>query len=150
MISALNSSAVRLDEKKQTSLYDTPLRELFEEARKVAEERFKKPKPELETDEKKETKTTQQDDEAWDEWIKLKEFTKEKVKEEIKTKLAQNTVALNANPLNAGSEKANDTLSNDTQASANSANNAQASSVYSAVQNSRPNDELQSLLAMMI
>lgn len=176
MINALNSSTVRLDEKKQVSLYDTPLRELFEEARKAAEERFKKTKLELTKDKEKENevKTTRQN-EAWDEWVKLKEFTKEKIKEEIKANLTQNAMVLNANPLNAGSEKANGTsggaranasfengtllsaaasanAANNAQAKANFAGNTQASNAYNQTQNanSRQRDELTKLLAMMI
>lgn len=173
-ISDINSNATST--KKQTSLYDTPLRELFEEARKAAEERFKKTKLELTKDKEKENevKTTRQD-EAWDEWVKLKEFTKEKIKEEIKANLTQNAMVLNANPLNAGSEKANGTsggaqakasfengtlsnatantnAANNAQAKANFAGNTQASSAYNEMQNanSRQSDELTKLLAMMI
>ena len=48
-ISEINLKVVNASAKKQTSLYDTPLRELFEEARKKAEEQYKVNKSQIQS-----------------------------------------------------------------------------------------------------
>ena len=48
-VSEINLKAVNVSAKKQTSLYDMPLRELFEEARKKAEEQYKVNKPQIQS-----------------------------------------------------------------------------------------------------
>lgn len=133
-ISEINLKAVNASAKKQTSLYDTPLRELFEEARKKAEEQYKVNKSQIQSatkDDKNAERSvpSAQSDDLISANTKIKEILKEKIKEANKENLAQNIASLDTS---------------DTQVSVNGA--------YNAIQkaNLSQNDELTRLLTMMI
>lgn len=108
------SSSISNSAQKQSSLYDRPLRELFDEAREIAEQRYIKQKPEVvDKKEGKATTPTQDEEQILDERAKLKELYKEKAKEQVNENLAQNVKQLAFNQDKNGqaaSTKENETL----------------------------------------
>lgn len=117
---SLNAQA---ETKKQSSLYDTPLRELFEEARKKAQEQYKVQNAKIQgTKQDKDDENavlSANDDDLIGENVKIKEILREKIKEQNKENIAQSLA--NA-PINDKAQGAN----------------------------SRANDELAKFLSMMI
>lgn len=109
---SLNAQA---ETKKQSSLYDTPLRELFEEARKKAQEQYKVQNAKIQgTKQDKDDENavlSANDDDLIGENVKIKEILREKIKEQNKENIAQSLANAPTNDKTQGANsRANDEL----------------------------------------
>lgn len=114
-IQMLNSNTPSAEAKKQTSLYDTPLRELFEAAIQKAQEQYKVRNAKIQgTKQDKDDNnaaSSVQDDDTIGENVKIREILREKIKEKSKENFAQNLANADTNDKAQGAKsRANDKM----------------------------------------
>lgn len=129
---------------QKTNLYDTPLRQLFEEAQEIAQKRHKKHKVELQG-------RKEQDDGLRQE--KTLDLLQEKVKESLRQKIIQST---QAQILAQNTKTQNSVLDESAQSpkaqilnTQNEAQNAQAQNHAQSTQKATSDDLLKNLLASL-
>lgn len=111
----LSSNAPSVETKKQTSLYDTPLRELFEAAIQKAQEQYKVRNAKIQgtKQDKDDNNATSsaQDDDTIGENVKIRENLREKIKAKSKENFAQNLANADTNDKAQGANsRANDKM----------------------------------------
>ena len=133
---------------QKTNLYDTPLRQLFEEAQEIAQKRHKRHKVELQG-------RKEQDDRLRQE--KTLDLLQEKVKESLRQKIIQSTQAqilaqntkTQSSVLDESAQSAQAQILNTQNEAQNSAQSAQAQSHAQSTQKATSDDLLKNLLASL-
>lgn len=135
---------------QKTNLYDTPLRQLFEEAQEIAQKRHKRHKVELQG-----RKDGEQDDGLRQE--KTLDLLQEKVKESVRQKIIQSTQAqilaqntkTQSSVLDESAQSPKAQILNTQNEAQNSAQNAQAQNHAQSSQKATSDDLLKNLLASL-
>ena len=133
---------------QKTNLYDTPLRQLFEEAQEIAQKRHKRHKVELQG-------RKEQDDGLRQE--KTLDLLQEKVKESVRQKIIQSTQAqilaqntkTQSSVLDESAQSPKAQILNTQNEAQNSAQNAQAQNHAQSSQKATSDDLLKNLLASL-
>lgn len=133
---------------QKTNLYDTPLRQLFEEAQEIAQKRHKKHKVELQG-------RKEQDDGLRQE--KTLDLLQEKVKESLRQKIIQSTQAqilaqntkTQSSVLDESAQSPKAQILNTQNEAQNSAQSAQAQNYAQSSQKATSDDLLKNLLASL-